>query len=145
MHIAILQIYCGASGQFGSYNCQEVGLAKAFAALGHRCTVAYPDTMAEAAEEWKNTAADTFYGRSDGLSAFGMRTSGSRPSSIVFLWPFEYMMRAIASGSFSRSIRGDRVSSIARRHIFVMRRMMVSSIASNSSEDAKPPIMSFSL
>lgn len=51
MHIAILQIYCGASGQFGSYNCQEVGLAKAFAALGHRCTVAYPDTMAEAAEE----------------------------------------------------------------------------------------------
>ena len=51
MHIAILQIYCGASGQFGSYNCQEVGLAKAFAALGHRCTVPYPDTMAEAAEE----------------------------------------------------------------------------------------------
>lgn len=47
MHIAILQIYCGASGQFGSYNCQEVGLAKAFAALGHRCTVAYPDTMAD--------------------------------------------------------------------------------------------------
>ena len=51
MHIAILQIYCGASGQFGSYNCQEVGLAKAFAALGHRCTVAYPDTMAEARSE----------------------------------------------------------------------------------------------
>lgn len=47
MHIAILQIYCGASGQFGSYNCQEVGLAKAFAALGHRCTVAYPDVTAE--------------------------------------------------------------------------------------------------
>ena len=43
MHIAILQIYCGASGQFGSYNCQEVGLAKAFAALGHRCTVVYPE------------------------------------------------------------------------------------------------------
>lgn len=42
MHIAILQIYCGASGQFGSYNCQEVGLAKAFAALGHLCTVVYP-------------------------------------------------------------------------------------------------------
>lgn len=42
MHIAILQIYCGASGQFGSYNCQEVGLAKAFAAAGHRCTVVYP-------------------------------------------------------------------------------------------------------
>ena len=31
--------------------------------------------MAEAAEEWKNTAADTFYGRSDGLSAFGMDKS----------------------------------------------------------------------
>ena len=47
MHIAILQIYCGASGQFGSYNCQEVGLAKAFAALGHRCTVVYPTLDAE--------------------------------------------------------------------------------------------------
>ena len=47
MHIAILQIYCGASGQFGSYNCQEVGLAKAFAALGHHCTVAYPDITAD--------------------------------------------------------------------------------------------------
>lgn len=47
MHIAILQIYCGASGRFGSYNCQEVGLAKAFAALGHRCTVVYPDTAAQ--------------------------------------------------------------------------------------------------
>ena len=28
--------------------------------------------MAETAENWKNTAADTFYGRSDGLSFFGM-------------------------------------------------------------------------
>ena len=31
--------------------------------------------MAEAAEQWKNTAADTFYGRSNGLSAFGMDKS----------------------------------------------------------------------
>jgi len=28
--------------------------------------------MADTAENWKNTAADTFYGRSEGLSAFGM-------------------------------------------------------------------------
>ena len=28
--------------------------------------------MAETAENWRNTAADTFYGRSDGLSFFGM-------------------------------------------------------------------------
>ena len=34
--IAIPQLYCGASGQKGAYNRQEVGLARAFAALGCR-------------------------------------------------------------------------------------------------------------
>ena len=32
--IAIPQLYCGASGKKGAYNRQEVGLARAFAALG---------------------------------------------------------------------------------------------------------------
>jgi len=40
--IAIPQFYCGASGQKGSYNRQEVGLARAIAALGHRAVVLYP-------------------------------------------------------------------------------------------------------
>jgi hypothetical protein len=31
--------------------------------------------MAETAEDWKNTAADTFYGRSSGMNAFGMSKS----------------------------------------------------------------------
>ena len=31
--------------------------------------------MSEAAEQWKNTAAETFYGRSNGLTAFGMNKS----------------------------------------------------------------------
>ena len=34
--IAIPQFYCGPSGQKGLYNRQEVGLARAFAALGCR-------------------------------------------------------------------------------------------------------------
>ena len=41
--IAIPQLYCGASGQKGAYNRQEVGLARAFAALGCRAVVLYPD------------------------------------------------------------------------------------------------------
>ena len=40
--IAIPQLYCGASGQRGAYNRQEVGLARAFAALGARAVVLYP-------------------------------------------------------------------------------------------------------
>lgn len=40
--IAIPQLYCGASGQKGAYNRQEVGLARAFAALGCRAVVLYP-------------------------------------------------------------------------------------------------------
>ena len=44
--IAIPQLYCGASGQKGAYNRQEVGLARAFAALGCRAVVLYPDVQA---------------------------------------------------------------------------------------------------
>ena len=40
--IAIPQFYCGPSGQKGLYNRQEVGLARAFAALGCRAVVLYP-------------------------------------------------------------------------------------------------------
>lgn len=40
--IAIPQFYCGPSGQKGVYNRQEVGLARAFAALGCRAIVLYP-------------------------------------------------------------------------------------------------------
>ena len=40
--IAIPQLYCGASGKRGAYNRQEVGLARAFAALGCRAVVLYP-------------------------------------------------------------------------------------------------------
>ena len=39
--IAIPQLYCGASGKRGAYNRQEVGLARAFAALGCRAVVLY--------------------------------------------------------------------------------------------------------
>ena len=42
--IGIPQLYCGASGQKGAYNRQEVGLARAFAALGCRAVAIYPDT-----------------------------------------------------------------------------------------------------
>ncbi|MGN0652051.1 MAG: glycosyltransferase family 4 protein [Gemmiger sp.] len=48
--IAIPQLYCGASGQKGAYNRQEVGLARAFAALGCRAVVLYPDTDARKGE-----------------------------------------------------------------------------------------------
>ena len=40
--IAIPQFYCGPSGRKGLYNRQEVGLARAFAALGARGIVLYP-------------------------------------------------------------------------------------------------------
>ncbi|WP_294500225.1 glycosyltransferase family 4 protein [uncultured Gemmiger sp.] len=41
--IGIPQLYCGASGQKGAYNRQEVGLARAFASLGCRAVAIYPD------------------------------------------------------------------------------------------------------
>ena len=41
--IGIPQLYCGASGQKGAYNRQEVGLARAFASLGCRAVAVYPD------------------------------------------------------------------------------------------------------
>lgn len=40
--IGIPQLYCGASGKKGAYNRQEIGLARAFAALGCRAVVLYP-------------------------------------------------------------------------------------------------------
>ena len=46
--IAIPQFYCGPSGQKGLYNRQEVGLARAFAALGCRAVVLYPAPDAKA-------------------------------------------------------------------------------------------------
>ena len=46
--IAIPQFYCGPSGRKGLYNRQEVGLARAFAALGARGIVLYPDPGAAA-------------------------------------------------------------------------------------------------
>ena len=46
--IAIPQFYCGPSGQKGLYNRQEVGLARAFAALGCRAVVLYPEPGAKA-------------------------------------------------------------------------------------------------
>ena len=46
--IAIPQFYCGPSGRKGLYNRQEVGLARAFAALGARGIVLYPDPDAAA-------------------------------------------------------------------------------------------------
>ena len=48
--IAIPQLYCGASGQKGAYNRQEVGLARAFAALGCRAVVLYPNPDAATAD-----------------------------------------------------------------------------------------------
>ena len=40
--IVIPQFYRGPSGQKGLYNRQEVGLARAFSALGCRAVVLYP-------------------------------------------------------------------------------------------------------
>ena len=49
--IAIPQLYHGASGKKGAYNRQEVGLARAFAALGCRAVVLYPAPGAAAPEK----------------------------------------------------------------------------------------------
>ena len=40
--VGIPQLYCGASGKKGAYNRQEIGLARAFAALGCRAVAFYP-------------------------------------------------------------------------------------------------------
>ena len=48
--IAIPRLYCGASGQRGAYNRQEVGLARAFAELGCRVLVLYPAVGAHTVE-----------------------------------------------------------------------------------------------
>ena len=48
--IAIPQLYCGASGQKGAYNRQEVGLARAYAAQGCHVLVLYPATGADIPE-----------------------------------------------------------------------------------------------
>lgn len=43
MRIAILQLYCGQSGKSGFYNNQLIGLAKAYAKMGHKIFVVFPD------------------------------------------------------------------------------------------------------
>ena len=42
MRIAILQLYCGQSGKSGFYNNQLLGLAKAYAKMGHKIFVVFP-------------------------------------------------------------------------------------------------------
>lgn len=44
MKIAIMELYCGKSGQIGYYNSQEMGIAKAYAKLGHEVLVVFPRT-----------------------------------------------------------------------------------------------------
>ena len=43
MRIAILELYCGKSGKSGYYNSQEIGLAKAYAGMGHNVFVVLPN------------------------------------------------------------------------------------------------------
>ena len=43
MRFAITVLYCGASGQKGFYNSQELGLARAMKLLGYEPVVFYPD------------------------------------------------------------------------------------------------------
>lgn len=42
MNIAILELYRGPAGEKGFYNRQEVGLGRAYAALGHKVLIVYP-------------------------------------------------------------------------------------------------------
>lgn len=42
MRFGIVKTYCGASGEQGYYNSQEIGLARAMKALGHAPVVFYP-------------------------------------------------------------------------------------------------------
>ena len=51
--IAIPQFYCGPSGRKGLYNRQEVGLARAFAALGARVSCSTPIPMPPP-PRWRN-------------------------------------------------------------------------------------------
>ena len=51
--IVIPQFYRGPSGQKGLYNRQEVGLARAFAALGCRAVVLYPN-RAQKRPRWRH-------------------------------------------------------------------------------------------
>ena len=74
-----------------------------------------------------------------------MRTSASLVGSMLGTFLFESIMEEIASGSLSRSILGESVSSTARRQIFVIRRTIVSWMASSSASVATPPRMSFVL
>lgn len=50
MRIAILQLYCGQSGKAGFYNNQLLGLAKAYAKLGHEIYVVFPDKTIQSIE-----------------------------------------------------------------------------------------------
>lgn len=43
MRFGIVELYCGASGQKGFYNSQELGLARAMKPLGYEPVVFYPD------------------------------------------------------------------------------------------------------
>lgn len=43
MNWAILELYCGGSGQLGYYNSQELGLARALKKSGQQVTIVYPD------------------------------------------------------------------------------------------------------
>ena len=50
MRIAILQLYCGQSGKTGFYNNQLLGLAKAYAKMGHEVFVVFPDKTIDSIE-----------------------------------------------------------------------------------------------
>lgn len=71
--IGIPQLYCGASGQKGAYNRQEIGLARAFAALGCRAVALYPavgETAPRAEEIEPNVRALYLPARALGDHAF---------------------------------------------------------------------------
>ena len=59
--IVIPQFYRGPSGQKGLYNRQEVGLARAYAALGCRAVVLYP-AVGEAAPQVEQKRAEASFG-----------------------------------------------------------------------------------
>lgn len=50
MRIAILELYCGKSGKSGYYNSQEIGLAKAYAGMGHNVFVVLPNSKIKQSE-----------------------------------------------------------------------------------------------
>ena len=51
MRLGIVELYCGASGQKGFYNSQELGLARAMKPLGYEPVVFYPGKGLAAPEE----------------------------------------------------------------------------------------------